>query len=219
MALEVNIQTNKDVSLWREYKDAEGNILAEFKVRGIGFKPYQVALERANNQITSKGFDVKNASKEDKLYHELVLEAAACHLIEDWKGVVFVEKDENGESIRTEPGYDSENAVKLLGMGDVGVSIWLFIKSEAENMGLTISVTFILSSSFLISATEAEITNPLVMWPELTSKSPPAAVQLEADAYKVDVVGKSQPCTSGQSSAQKKKRTTTAKSKTQSQMP
>ncbi|HIQ36215.1 MAG TPA: hypothetical protein EYH52_16600 [Acinetobacter venetianus] len=177
MALEVNIQTNKDVSLWREYKDAEGNILAEFKVRGIGFKPYQVALERANNQITSKGFDVKNASKEDKLYHELVLEAAACHLIEDWKGVVFVEKDENGESIRTEPGYDSENAVKLLGMGDVGVSIWLFIKSEAEK------------------------------------------IQLEADTYKVEVVGKSQPCTSGQSSAQKKKRTTTAKSKTQSQMP
>ncbi len=156
MALEVNIQTNKDVSLWREYKDAEGNILAEFKVRGIGFKPYQVALERANNQITSKGFDVKNASKEDKLYHELVLEAAACHLIEDWKGVVFVEKDENGESIRTEPGYNNENAVKLLGMGDVGVSIWLFIKSEAEK------------------------------------------IQLEADAYKVETVGKSQPSTSSQ---------------------
>lgn len=156
MALEVNIQTNKDVSLWRGFKDKEGNVLAEFKVRGIGFKPYQVALERANNQITSKGFDVKNASKEDKLYHELVLEAAACHLIEDWKGVVFIEKDENGESIRTEPGYDSENAVKLLGMGDVGVSIWLFIKSEAEK------------------------------------------IQLEADAYKVDVVGKSQPSTSSQ---------------------
>ncbi|ENX58157.1 MULTISPECIES: hypothetical protein [Acinetobacter] len=151
MALEVNIQTNKDVSLWREYKDSEGNVLAEFKVRGIGYKPYQVALERANHQITSKGFDVKNATKEDKLYHELILEASACHLIEDWKGVVFVEENTGGELIKTEPSYDSENAVKLLGMGDVGVSIWLFIKSEAEK------------------------------------------IQLEADAYKVEVVGKSQP--------------------------
>lgn len=35
MALEVNIQRNKDVSLWREYKDTEGNVLAEFKIRGI----------------------------------------------------------------------------------------------------------------------------------------------------------------------------------------
>ncbi|VXA55307.1 conserved hypothetical protein [Acinetobacter proteolyticus] len=153
MALEVNIQTNKDVSLWREYKDADGKVLAEFKVRGIGYKPYQVALERANHQITSKGFDVKNATKEDKLYHELILEASACHLIEDWKGVVFVEENADGELIKTEPGYDSENAVKLLEMGDAGVSIWLFIKSEAEK------------------------------------------IQAEADAYKVEVVGKSQSST------------------------
>lgn len=171
MALEVNIQTNKDVSLWREYKDAEGNILAEFKVRGIGYKPYQVALERANNQITSKGFDVKNASKEDKLYHELVLEAAACHLIEDWKSVVFVEKDADVEPIRTEPSYNSENAVKLLGMGDVGVSIWLFIKNEAEK------------------------------------------IQLEADAYKVEVVGKSQPSTSTQADTQASRTTKKLKEK------
>lgn len=41
-------------------------------------------------------------------------------------------------------------------MGDVGVSIWLFIKSEAEK------------------------------------------IQLEADAYKVETVGKSQPSTSSQ---------------------
>ncbi|MFX4646888.1 hypothetical protein ABTB84_19205, partial [Acinetobacter baumannii] len=84
MALEVNIQRNKDVSLWREYKDEEGNVLAEFKIRGIGYKPYQVALERANNQITAKGFDVAKASPDDKLFHELLLEAVACHLIEDW---------------------------------------------------------------------------------------------------------------------------------------
>lgn len=171
MALEVNIQTNKDVSLWREYKDNKGNVLAEFKVRGIGFKPYQVALERANNQITSKGFDVKNASKDDKLYHELVLEAAACHLIEDWKGVVFVEKNPEGESIRTEPSYNSENAVKLLGMGDVGVSIWLFVKNEADK------------------------------------------IQLEADEYKVEVVGKSQPSTNSRADTRDSRTTKKRKEK------
>lgn len=171
MALEVNIQTNKDVSLWREYKDADGKVLAEFKVRGIGYKPYQVALERANHQITSKGFDVKSVAKGDKLYHELVLEAAACHLIEDWKGVVFLEANPEGEAIRSEPSYDHDHAINLLGMGDVGLSIWLFIKSEAEQ------------------------------------------IQAEADAYKVEIVGKSQLSTNTQASTQDSQTTKKRKEK------
>ncbi|WP_198077751.1 hypothetical protein [Acinetobacter calcoaceticus] len=175
MALEVNIQRNKDVSLWREYKDSEGNVLAEFKIRGIGYKPYQVALERANNQISAKGFDVAKATAEDKLFHELVLEAVASHLIEDWKGVVFVEEGSEGELVKTEPTFNGENAFKLLNMGDLGVSIWSFIRTESEK------------------------------------------IQAEANQYRDDVVGKSQPSTNGQSSVQKKKRTTTAKSKVQSQ--
>lgn len=134
MALEVNIQRNKDVSLWREYKDTEGNVLAEFKIRGIGYKPYQVALERANNQITAKGFDVAKASSDDKLFHELVLEAVASHLIEDWKGVVFVEEGPEGELVKTEPTFNGENAFKLLNMGDLGVSIWSFIRTESEKI-------------------------------------------------------------------------------------
>ncbi|HDU8421173.1 MULTISPECIES: hypothetical protein [Acinetobacter calcoaceticus/baumannii complex] len=175
MALEVNIQRNKDVSLWREYKDTEGNVLAEFKIRGIGYKPYQVALERANNQISSKGFDVAKATAEDKLFHELVLEAVASHLIEDWKGVVFVEEGPEGELVKTEPTFNGENAFKLLNMGDLGVSIWSFIRTESEK------------------------------------------IQAEANQYRDDVVGKSSASTSGQSSAQKKKRATTVKSKAQSQ--
>ncbi|MDV7565318.1 hypothetical protein R4671_03260 [Acinetobacter baumannii] len=134
MALKVTIQTSKTVSKWREYTDTEGNVLAEFKIRGSGYKPYQVALERANNQITTKGYDVGKASKDDKLYHELLLEAAACHLIEDWKGVVFEEKIEGGEVIETEPEYSPENATKLLNMGDIGISIWLYVKQEAEDI-------------------------------------------------------------------------------------
>jgi len=134
MALKVTIQTSKTVSKWREYTDIEGNVLAEFKIRGSGYKPYQVALERANNQINSKGFDVSKAGKDDKLYHELLLEAAACHLIEDWKGVVFEEKIDGGEVIETEPEYSPENATKLLNMGDIGISIWLYVKQEAEDI-------------------------------------------------------------------------------------
>ena len=134
MALKVSIQTSKTVSKWREYVDKEGNVLAEFKIRGISYKPYQVALERANNQITSKGYDVSKASKEDKLYHELLLEAAACHLIEDWKGVVFEEENAEKEIVVTEPEYSPENATKLLNMGDIGVSIWLYIRQEAETI-------------------------------------------------------------------------------------
>ncbi|HFE9867094.1 hypothetical protein PGJ97_06780 [Acinetobacter baumannii] len=177
MALKVSIQTSKTVSKWREYVDGDGNVLAEFKIRGIAYKPYQVALERANNQITSKGYDVSKASKDDKLYHELLLEAAACHLIEDWKGVVFEEKIDGGEVVETEPEYSPENAVKLLNMGDIGISIWLYVKQEAED------------------------------------------IQKEADAFRNEVVGKSQPSTTGASSTQKKKRATTTRSKRQSPKP
>ncbi|MFW1892168.1 MULTISPECIES: hypothetical protein [Acinetobacter] len=136
MALKVSIQTSKTVSKWREYVDKEGNVLAEFKIRGMSYKPYQVALERANNQISSKGYDVSKASKEDKLYHELLLEAAACHLIEDWKGVVFEEENADKEIVVTEPEYSPENATKLLNMGDIGVSIWLYVRQEAEKIQL-----------------------------------------------------------------------------------
>lgn len=129
MALKVAIQKSKEVSLWKEYKDAEGNVLAEFKIRGEGYKPFRVALERANNQVTSKGYNVSTAGNEDKLYHELLLEAAACHLIADWKGIVFVE---DGKEI--EPPCTPENATKLFNMGDIGVGVWAFVKSHAEQI-------------------------------------------------------------------------------------
>lgn len=72
------------------------------------------------------------ASSDDKLFHELLLEAVACHLIEDWKGVVFVEEGPNGEQLKSEPAYNAENATKLLNMGDLGVSLWSFIRTESE---------------------------------------------------------------------------------------
>ena len=130
MSLIVGLNKSKQISKWCEYKDAEGNVLAEIKVRGISYKPYQVAVERAQNQIAQKGFDVDTASANDKLFHELLLDAAACHLIEDWKGIAV--PDENGEP--KDFIYTTENAKKLLNEGDIGPVIWLFVKTNAEQI-------------------------------------------------------------------------------------
>lgn len=130
MSLIVGLSKSKQISKWCEYKDAEGNVLAEIKVRGISYKPYQVAVERAQNQIAQKGFDVDTASVNDKLFHELLLDAAACHLIEDWKGIAV--PDENGEP--KDFIYTTENAKKLLNEGDIGPVIWLFVKTNAEQI-------------------------------------------------------------------------------------
>ena len=129
MALKVAIQQSKEVTLWKEYKDGEGNVLAEFKIRGSDYKAYRVAIERAQNQLASKGYNVATAGINDKLYHELLLEAAACHLVADWKGVVFVE---DGKEI--EPECTPENATKLFNMGDIGVAIWAFVKAQADQI-------------------------------------------------------------------------------------
>ena len=129
MALKVAIQQSKEVALWKEYKDSKGEVLAEFKIRGSDYKAYRVAVERANNQVTSKGYNVSTANNDDKLYHELLLEAAACHLVADWKGVVFVENDKE-----IEPECSPENATKLFNMGDIGVAIWVFVKAQADQI-------------------------------------------------------------------------------------
>ena len=112
-----------------EYKDGDGNVLAEFKIRGSDYKAYRVAIERAQNQLSSKGFDVATAANDDKLYHELLLEATACHLVADWKGVVFAE---DGKEI--EPECTPENATKLFNMGDIGVAIWAFVKAQSDQI-------------------------------------------------------------------------------------
>lgn len=97
--------------------------------------------------------------------------AAACHLIEDWKGVVFVEVNADDEQVKTEPPYNAENATKLLNMGDLGISIWSFIRKESEKM------------------------------------------QKEADAYKDEVVGKSQPSTTTPTNSRASRTTKKSKEK------
>lgn len=50
MALKVGFVRSSEVSKWCTFESAGGQ--AEFKIRGIGYKPFQVALEKAGNQIT-----------------------------------------------------------------------------------------------------------------------------------------------------------------------
>lgn len=131
MALKVGIVRSSDVSKWCTFETAGGQ--AEFKIRGIGYKPFQVALEKAGNQISSKGYDVMAKDENGKLYHELLLDAAGAHLIEDWKGVVFAEV-EGEDTVETEQPYTPENASKLLNLGDIGLLIWSFIKEQAQKI-------------------------------------------------------------------------------------
>lgn len=133
MALKVGIVQSSEVSKWCQFKNAKGEVQAEFKIRGIAYKPFQVAIERAGNQITSKGYDVMTIDPADKLYHELLMDACAAHLIEDWKGVFFAEVV-NGKTVETDMPYTAENASKLFNLGDIGVAIWLFIKTEAQKI-------------------------------------------------------------------------------------
>lgn len=131
MSLKVGIVRSSEVSKWCTFETAGGQ--AEFKIRGIGYKPFQVALEKAGNQISSKGYDVMVKDENAKLYHELLMDACAAHLIEDWKGVVFAEVVESN-SVETEKPYTPENASKLLNLGDIGIVIWSFIKEQAQKI-------------------------------------------------------------------------------------
>lgn len=142
MSLIVSTTRPKKVSKWCEYKDAEGNVLAEIKVRGISYGAYQSALETINTVMAQKSKKIEDAKEEDKLFHELLLDAAACHLIEDWSGVSVVKKDAEGNIVYNEDGtpktvdlpYTPENAKNILNNGDIGPVIWLFVKTNAEEI-------------------------------------------------------------------------------------
>lgn len=46
----------------------------------------------------------------DKLYHELLMDACAAHLIGDWKSVVFAEVV-NGQTVETDMPYTAEKSL------------------------------------------------------------------------------------------------------------
>lgn len=128
MALKVSIvEKQPHVSEWKEYKNEEtGEVLARFKVRGIAYKPYQIALELAREEIQQAGNTVATVRDNDKFKHEYMFEATAYHLIEDWEGVVF---DQDGKEV--EQKYSGEVAHKLFNEGDIGLLIWGFVHNSA----------------------------------------------------------------------------------------
>lgn len=142
MSLIVAVNKPKKVSKWCEYKDDEGNVIAQFKVRGILHGAYQSAIETINTVMAQKSKKVEDAKEEDKLFHGLLFDAAACHLIEDWSGVSIVKKDSEGNIVYNEDGtpktvdipYTPENAKSILNEGDIGPVIWLFVKTNAEQI-------------------------------------------------------------------------------------
>lgn len=132
MALTVNIIERKHVSEWVEYKDENGNVLAEFHIRGIDYKPYQVSLERTRDFLEqNKDKSISLVTGDDKFKHEYMYEAMAHHLIIDWKGVEL--SDDMGETYK-EVKYTPSNALKLLRDGDIGVLIWGFIFENATSI-------------------------------------------------------------------------------------
>ena len=127
MALIAEIEESKTASVWKEFKDAKGNVLARFKIRGIDYEPYQIAQQRISHQLSLKCLNISNISEDEKTLQSLNMEACACHLLEDWEGVSF---KINGDV--AEVGYSKENAVKLLQLGKIGADIYLFILAQAN---------------------------------------------------------------------------------------
>ena len=131
MALKVSIvEKQPHVSEWKEYKHAGSDeVLARFKIRGIAYKPYQLALDVAREQLGRNDVTVATVSNEDRFKHEYMFEAAAYHLIEDWEGVFF---SQNGKEV--EQKYSGEAAYKLFNEGDIGALIWLFVHNAAQEI-------------------------------------------------------------------------------------
>lgn len=133
MKLVAKIIDNKSVSKWFEYKDDNGNVVAKFKVKNIGNKQYRVAEQRALDQVMTKGFDVGTVSAEDQTYNDLLRETVAHYLIEDWSGISFQEVID-GIAIEKEAAYSVENAKTLLKLGDIGIIVWHFVRTKAEEL-------------------------------------------------------------------------------------
>lgn len=131
MALRSKITEDvKQTSEWKDYRDEEGNTLARFKVRSFNYRPYQVALDRINRLTAETDSDIKGATQEDKLKHELMFEAMAAHLIADWENV---ELALDGENYQIVP-YSYDNALALLLKGDLGLSVFQFVLKSAHEI-------------------------------------------------------------------------------------
>lgn len=141
MSLAIGISSDKHVSKWVEYKNDDGVTLAKFKIRGVNYKPYKVALDRSRTNF-NQNLEIKQIEQDAKTSTEMLITCCAYHLIEDWSGLKSTVLDENGEIVLDEKDepilvdlpFSQENALNVLLNGDIGVIIWDFIDTNAKKI-------------------------------------------------------------------------------------
>ena len=134
MSLTVGINKSKHVSKWFDYVDENGDVLAKFKIRGISYKPYQVAIERSR-KILSISNEIKSIDNLAKTSQEMLLTCTAYHLIEDWSGVYIQSINDDGELEKKEIQFSQDNANDIIVYGgDDGLLIWDFINTNAKRL-------------------------------------------------------------------------------------
>ena len=134
MSLTVGINKSKHVSKWFDYVDENGFVLAKFKIRGISYKPYQVAIERSR-QILGISNEIKSIDNLAKTSQEMLLTCTAYHLIEDWSGVNARSINDDGETETKEIQFSQDNANDIIVYGgDDGLLIWDFINTNAKRL-------------------------------------------------------------------------------------
>lgn len=116
--LVINLQKENTTEEWFDFRDG-----VRFKLRSIGYTPYQAAIE----YLAEIRRDVKeNIALADKTRLDMLAEAAAAHLIVDWSGVWFSEEKE-------EP-FTVEAAKLLLRSSDIGAEAWTFIFTKSSEL-------------------------------------------------------------------------------------
>lgn len=122
MALQIKKQNEQRPESWREYEGVK------FNIRGLDYKPYRVALERAGSAQFRDGISLKGIDENAVVWYDLQAEAAGRYLIAGWDqdGIT----DEDGKSI----AYSQDNAVALLRSSDIGYDLYKWVLQQAAEI-------------------------------------------------------------------------------------
>ena len=122
MALQIKKQGEQRPESWREYQGVK------FSIRGLDYKPYRVALERAGSVQFRDGLSLKGIGEDATVWYDLQAEAAGRYLIAGW--------DQDG--ITGEDGspipYSQDSAVDLLRSSDIGYDLYKWVLKQAAEI-------------------------------------------------------------------------------------
>lgn len=117
----------------KDYLGSKGEVLATFEVRGVNYKPYQIAMERIRNIVESRKNAITEISQNEKSEDDLLTESMSAHLIVGWSGVeLSFDKGKTFNAVE----YSIENATTLLNLPTVGMEIYKFIMRSANEIFL-----------------------------------------------------------------------------------